>query len=585
MKTRLAHRLWIRPVLLCIVALQFFVIILLSSNSRVSQQKVLSSSEASVISLMKPASILYEAQPILNTHNVESTPSSNLPKGWTVHYSLRNLVNAFVSAKIDWHFLSPGITQPELHEGVKFEQLLKKEATVINTLLDARDKPIIGPIDDPIYNPDFKFCSKFNDKCVIHRNKGECLADGFCSWCGSINMCTERYTALKPDGLGKGTFLSLCPDFISAKKLNVPPPVTKSGVQIGLRYNKEKNFFEAHGSKYFGKEVPVRSVTEPIDPNTCKNIIYGTTVFGGMKWEGMYWHIIKSHLIQMVFKAQNNPVDSLHFVVMGNPDPVNFKWFSMLTKSCVRTMHDIPDGTCFQNAQHIDLFQPREGFATWSAHVLNKLELTNYPPASMLRNRKPVLGLISRHNKRIILNEPDLVRAAKEIGFDVRILMFDTLTIEEQIMVTRECDVLMGIHGSGMLNEIFMRKNTYSIQVVPYGLPGKAIESAYGEVARLSGLKYKQFDVRGKENAVIHWHFAEDIWPDRYIDDSDNQNGEPDRSYDAFHFKKSQVLERGSAALPDTTIARVLMVQQDAIIPLHDFKPFMKEIYDELSSR
>jgi hypothetical protein len=564
------------------VSLQFIAIVLLGRNANVIP------AQASVVGVVQ---VVQDYVPETETVHVtecttiqvapieqKASPSEKrLPRGWKEFYPLKHLVDAFVSGRIDWHFLVPGQQRQTLNDGVKFEQLVKKERELVQTLLGARDKTVIGPIDNPSYNPDYRFCSALNDKCVIHRNSNECEADGFCSWCNSTRMCVERYTALKPDGLGKGTFLSLCPDFIQGKKLNVPKA---SGVVSDyVRFNKAKNQFESrHAYGRVPQNYGFTQLNSPLTSDMCKNIVRGITIIGGMQWEGMYYHAIKSHLVNQISRSKEAGTDRLHFIVVGEPDPVNFKWFGMLTKSCVRTMHEVPDGTCFEQVQFTDLFYPNDNFWAWSNFVLEKLNLMSYP--DVLANHKPVACLITRHNKRIILNEPEVVVATSQVGFETRVLDYDRMTVEEQLLSTRECDVLIGIHGSGMLNEIFMRKDTYAVQIVPYGLPGKGIELGYGDFARNSELKYRQFDVKGKENSVIHWHFAEDIFGDSYIDDTDA----PQQFMHGSHkFSKSQVLEHGSRALSDTSAARVLMVQQDAIVPIKDFLPFIRDIFNEIT--
>jgi hypothetical protein len=583
-----ARRLTITVVLVAIISAQFFIIVFLVGNwhvptSIVSPEEHLSiktfvdTPETTATPTMRIPSTTVQHKKRQQPEAIE--PRGSLPNSWAEYYPLRNLVNAFVSAKIDWHFLVPGLIDTKANDQLKLYKLIKKEATIIDTLLDARDKTSIGPVGNPDYNPDYQFCNTFNDKCVIHRNKKECHADGFCSWCESTNYCTERYTAVKPDGLGKGKFLSLCPDHIRDKQLSPPQPLIRNSTTHSRLFrfttnDKGKRYIESREPfNQYDNLLPVQH-NENLSPRICKNMVYGTTYFVKMKWEGMYWHLIKSHLTALVRGKLNlgmvNP-ESIHFIMLEeNFDPVNFRWFSMLTKNCVRALAEVPEDTCFENIVYKDLFDPTENVAVWSEHVLKKLNLQKLPEKSTAK-KKPILGLISRHNKRIILNEPELVRVATELGYDVRVLIFERMTIEEQLLSSRECDVLMGIHGSGLLNEIFMRKGTVSVQVVPFGLPGRGIEIAYGKLAEKMGLTYKQLNVKNSTHAVLHWHFMEDIFPNAFVGDQELErpNGK--------QFSKKMVLERGSASIPDITMSRVLMVQQDSIIPVDEFVKILKE--------
>ncbi|KAL0483065.1 hypothetical protein AKO1_014972 [Acrasis kona] len=391
-------------------------------------------------------------------------------------------------------------------------------------------------------------------------------------------MCVQRYTERKPDGIGKGTFLSLCPDFIKSKK-NVPPPlkIASGSVKIEniMRWNSKGNYLETfqngqNANRYDrGLFKPIQEQLTDIHTQ-CKSLVRGKTIFAKMQWEGMYWHLIKSHLSSLAVTMSGRHSD-LHFVMLGKHDPVNFGWFSMLTKHCVRSEIDIPDGTCFEDAESRDLFGGSEYMSNWRDLVLSKLSLTNYPTINKQdKNRKPVLGLISRHNKRILLNERDLVVKAQESGFDVKVLVFEEMSIEEQIKATRESDVLMGIHGSGMLNQIFMRPGTIVSQIVPHGLASKGIETTYNIIGSSYGLNSIPLDITSFDQSVVHWHFMEDIYGDDFIDDEEGSNSKSS-GFNYRTLRKSEILNTGGNCIHDMSASRILLVQQDVVVPLDVF--------------
>lgn len=86
-----------------------------------------------------------------------------------------------------------------------------------------------------------------------------------------------------------------------------------------------------------------------------------------------------------------------------------------------------------------------------------------------VRPSVPHVALLSRRNKRLILNEPELVAEVLKLGGSaggtpvaVEIASLETMTLYEQIYLFRRTSVLAGIHGSGLINSIFMHQGTVS---------------------------------------------------------------------------------------------------------------------------
>ncbi|VAI54906.1 unnamed protein product [Triticum turgidum subsp. durum] len=83
---------------------------------------------------------------------------------------------------------------------------------------------------------------------------------------------------------------------------------------------------------------------------------------------------------------------------------------------------------------------------------------------------KPRLLIISRKNSRRFLNEREMAAAATAMGFDVRIAEPDQHTdMSTFARLVNSADVMVGVHGAGLTNMVFLPAGAVLIQVVPFG--------------------------------------------------------------------------------------------------------------------
>ena len=69
-------------------------------------------------------------------------------------------------------------------------------------------------------------------------------------------------------------------------------------------------------------------------------------------------------------------------------------------------------------------------------------------------------------------NEELLIATLKK-KFNVKVVDFAALTFPEQIQVSAGCKVLVGVHGAGMANMVFMENSASVLDIVPpsYSMP------------------------------------------------------------------------------------------------------------------
>ncbi|KAF7055849.1 hypothetical protein CFC21_093706 [Triticum aestivum] len=84
--------------------------------------------------------------------------------------------------------------------------------------------------------------------------------------------------------------------------------------------------------------------------------------------------------------------------------------------------------------------------------------------------RRPRLLIISRKNSRAFLNERAMADMAMSLGYDVRVGEPDTNTeVSRFARLVNSADVMVGVHGAGLTNMLFLPAGAVLIQVIPYG--------------------------------------------------------------------------------------------------------------------
>ncbi|XP_030523857.2 alpha-1,3-arabinosyltransferase XAT2-like [Rhodamnia argentea] len=124
--------------------------------------------------------------------------------------------------------------------------------------------------------------------------------------------------------------------------------------------------------------------------------------------------------------------------------------------------------------------------------------------------QKPVLILISRNHTRKFLNEDALVEQAQELGFQVVRAGYDTVSnLELLAKMCGSCNILVGVHGAGLSNEIFLPDGAVVLQVVPLGLDW-ASTYYFAVPAIAMDLHYLEYKTETKESSLFEVYGPDD---------------------------------------------------------------------------
>ncbi|XP_062208313.1 beta-1,2-xylosyltransferase XYXT1-like [Phragmites australis] len=119
-------------------------------------------------------------------------------------------------------------------------------------------------------------------------------------------------------------------------------------------------------------------------------------------------------------------------------------------------------------------------------------------------DKKPRLLLIHRGHNRKFVNEQEIVQAAEAAGFEaVAMELRGDKDIGDQARVVNSFDALLGVHGAGLTNAVFLPPGAVLIQVIPYGKMEFISRSEFSEPVADMGLKYLDYSVTVEESTLL----------------------------------------------------------------------------------
>ncbi|KAM7475330.1 hypothetical protein LguiB_022573 [Lonicera macranthoides] len=115
--------------------------------------------------------------------------------------------------------------------------------------------------------------------------------------------------------------------------------------------------------------------------------------------------------------------------------------------------------------------------------------------------KKPRILIISRMKTRVFLNDGEIADVARKLGYEV-VVMEATPVMSQMSQVVNSCDVVMGVHGAGLTNMVFMPENGVLIQVVPLGGMEWIANTDFGEPSKDMNLRYLEYKISEAESSL-----------------------------------------------------------------------------------
>jgi len=445
------------------------------------------------------------------------------PGGRRVRRAIPPVVEAFRKGLVDWHDLLPEHSSlwerfgESSDENFNFMKLVMKEAKVTDFLTQYEESGLartFGTDHGSLLN--YSSCNILRDVCTVHSSQ-TCEEDSFCAWDG--DLCRSA-------SVGRG---SRCEN-------GAAPRIVDENGEIRSAQN-------ASACRIFVQE---KAMVVDVDEEAA----------------AMFYHWWR--FFRLVYVKTRDEIDAkrFQFLIKSKTNTQFFHYFGLLSTSCWRRPKtQLPPNVCFCR---VEAFPPPaaqragrpggvgalvgagkpggKGDAALIQLLLDELGLAGQPEPSRIR-----VGIISRRRKRFILNEDDLVDACLDLGLDVQVLPLEQMTLFEQLAALRSVTVLVGIHGSGLNNAIFMHKGSVLVQLLPYKLNYKG---AFQTNARRAGVEYVEWALQDASRSRFHWEFV--------------------GKRELGHGGREAYLARGSP----TGGAEVytFWINQDIIVPVDEFK-------------
>lgn len=118
------------------------------------------------------------------------------------------------------------------------------------------------------------------------------------------------------------------------------------------------------------------------------------------------------------------------------------------------------------------------------------------------QHKKPRLLIISRNRTRSFTNTGEITQTARDLGYKVSMAEAD-MNVSKFADVVNSCDVMMGVHGAGLTNILFLPENAIFIQIIPVGRFNWISKTYYGGPSKDMNLKYLEYKISNEESTLI----------------------------------------------------------------------------------
>ncbi|CAO2193466.1 unnamed protein product [Urochloa humidicola] len=117
------------------------------------------------------------------------------------------------------------------------------------------------------------------------------------------------------------------------------------------------------------------------------------------------------------------------------------------------------------------------------------------------KKTRPRLLVIARGRNRRFVNVEEIARGARKVGFEVAVSegRHEVAPFAE---LANSCDAVVGVHGAGLTNMVFLPRGAVVIQVVPLG-PMEFVASYFRGPSRDMGLRYLEYRIAPEESTLL----------------------------------------------------------------------------------
>ncbi|GER34130.1 duplicated homeodomain-like superfamily protein [Striga asiatica] len=247
------------------------------------------------------------------------------------------------------------------------------------------------------------------------------------------------------------------------------------------------------------------------DKSSTRNSSTPAIVFSTGAYAGNHFHAFTDVLLPLYSTSVQYTRDVLFLTLDGSPSWAHKyeKILNRLSKHDIIFIHE-PENRdrvfCFSRLivglkAHDEEFMadersmPEFTSLVRSAYSLERgnVKSTNSKPSRML--------VVSRRKGRRLVNRAEVARAARGVGFEEVAVREMGDDVAEAARLVNGFDVMVGVHGAGLTNMVFLPRGAVVVQVVPYGLHWVARHCFEGPARRME-LRYLAYEAGLNESSL-----------------------------------------------------------------------------------
>ncbi|KAF3328981.1 glycosyltransferase, HGA-like,putative,expressed [Carex littledalei] len=268
------------------------------------------------------------------------------------------------------------------------------------------------------------------------------------------------------------------------------------------------------------KKVTVKQLNGPQEAPPCTvNNKYPALVFALGGLIGNYWHDFTDVLVPL-FIASRQFDRKVQFLVtniqpwwLGKYETIiralsRYEIIDFDKDNQVRCFPRVLVGLEMHKEFSIDPSRAPNGYSMvdFTKFLRSTFHLERDHPIKLSQNpgAKPRLLIINRTNYRKFNNTPEIALLAEKLGFET--VVSDpkfNLGLAEFAKTVNSFDVLLGGHGAGLTNSVFLPTNAIVIQVVPYGNLEHMAKVDFGDPIVDMNLKYLEYSISAEESTLM----------------------------------------------------------------------------------
>lgn len=194
------------------------------------------------------------------------------------------------------------------------------------------------------------------------------------------------------------------------------------------------------------------------------------------------------------------------FWYQDNNEAFKRDWRSYLKahESNIQTPTILSSSNTEFNVDRIKKYQISKRFLKFRDYILRKFNLYQIVPQTSFSGEKITISIISRSNKRRILNEKELINAIRkrwEPYVEINRFKMEDYSFKDQVHIMRNSSIVIGMHGAGMMNSMWLSEDSVVIELFPY----KYYKPTFELICDLLHIKRYTWNNKDPNMSIFDW--------------------------------------------------------------------------------